>query len=126
GRDAFGLLQPYGGNRRRILAPAEARFHGSVLLLIGLEPPRIRTGLRADGRRQHRPAIVFLRVGQLYHVHHEAIARRQWQGGRLCGAAPARAAGAPRICDDGITSRVIAPGTWVAASLARPSPLVLG
>jgi hypothetical protein len=66
GRKPFGLLQPPGGHRRGILEPAHPRFHRRVLLLLGVEHLRICTGLRADGRGEHGPPSVLLRVWQRF------------------------------------------------------------
>jgi hypothetical protein len=68
-RDPFGLLEPHGADRRRILDPAKARFHRGILVLIGLENGGIAAHLSTPGCSQHHPAIVLLRVGARLHLH---------------------------------------------------------
>src|SRR5919108_727645 len=64
GRDPFGLLQPYGTNGRRMLAPTTTGFHGRVVLLIRVKKLRVRTRLRTHGRGQDRPSVVLRRTAQ--------------------------------------------------------------
>ena len=85
-----GLLPPYGGARRRGLAPAQARCHGGGLLLRGLEPRGLRPDRRPDRRGPHCPPVVCVGRGQGRDRDHEAIACRRRGGGRLGGASPPR------------------------------------
>src|SRR5262249_19822190 len=96
-----------------------------MLLLIGLEHFRIRTGLRAYRRCQHRPAIVLFRVRPALPVHAEAIARFQRWGRRLRWPSPPGTARAAGVCPPAVADHVIAPGTWAAASPALPTPLIV-
>jgi len=110
-----GLLPPYGGARRRGLAPATARCHGGGLLLRGLEPRGLRPARRPDRRGPHCPPVVCVGCGQGRDRDHEAIAclrrggglqhhcPRGWEApvgdhpGRLSGARR-RGAGPPGVC----------------------------
>jgi len=74
GGNAFGFLEPHGGNGRGILDPTKTRFHGGILVLIGLENLCIRTSLRAYRRGEDGPSIVFLWVPQSFDFDHHAIA----------------------------------------------------
>ena len=85
-----GLLPPYGGARRRGLAPATARCHGGGLLLRGLEQRGLRPARRPDRRGPHCPPVVCVGRGQGRDCDHEAIACRRRGGGRLGGASPPR------------------------------------
>src|SRR5262249_43975297 len=96
-----------------------------MLLLIGLENFRIRTGLRAYRRCQHRPAIVLFRVRPALHLHDEAKARFQRWWRRLRWPSPTGTARAACVCHQAIADHVIAPGTWAAASPALATPLIV-
>jgi hypothetical protein len=102
GRQPCGLRPPPRAERRGRLAPAQARCDGGGVLWLGLEHLRIRTGGRAERRRQPGPALVLLRGGPPLRFHPETIARlqrgrRRRRGARAPrerarGAAAARAA----------------------------------
>jgi hypothetical protein len=96
-RDPCGLLQPYGADRRRLLAPAQAVFHRGVVLLLGLEHLGIRTRLRAHGRGQHRPPMVLLSVAQGCNLACQARARLGRRRGHRGRTAPTRATRATRV-----------------------------
>src|SRR5215470_6250533 len=118
GGKPFGFLPPHGRKSRRGLAPAQARFHGRVLLLRGLEHRGICTHLRADSGGAYGPALVLLRVGQHLALANEAIAwlvRGEVRLGGPSPPCPARGAGgghAPSA--DGL----LPPGAWAAPAAA--------
>jgi len=87
-----GLLPPYGGARRRGLAPATARCHGGGLLLRGLEPRGLRPDRRPDRRGPHCPPVVCVGRGQGRDCDHEAIACRRRGGGPAWRGVPAASA----------------------------------
>src|SRR5215510_13324261 len=123
-RDPCGLLQPHGSDGSRILEPAKTRFHGGILVLIGLENLPIRTALLAYRRSQDRPPIVLFRIGQGLNLNRQAIARLERRWGPLrwpASTGPARAAG---VCYEAIADRVIPPGTWTAPAAARPPAFI--
>jgi hypothetical protein len=89
-----GVLPPHGRQRRRRRAPAPARCHRGVRLLIGLEPLGIGPARRAHGGGEPRPAMVRLWVGQGRPLHdHASAAGGRWGGG-CRGPAPPGAASA--------------------------------
>jgi hypothetical protein len=57
GRNPFGLREPYGTERRQMLAPPKARLPSGILLLIGMKNRTLRTALGAHGRGQDSPAV---------------------------------------------------------------------
>jgi hypothetical protein len=124
GRDPFGLLPPHGGNRRRVLDPAKARFHGRLLLLIGLENLGIRTDLSAHRRGEHRPPISFFGLVQGLDLHGAARARLCRGRGGLRRTSPARPTRAAGVGHDAIAYGMIPPGLGPAA--APPRAPVLG
>src|SRR5215471_9955539 len=125
-RQPCGLLQPYGGDRRGMLAPPQTRFHGGILVLIGLKNLSIRAVLRADRSGQHRPPLVLFSLGQGLNLDHQTLACRERRGGSLCGASPAAAARAAGVCHAARADGVRPPGTGPAPSASRPLALIRG
>ncbi len=74
GGNPFWFLQPYRGDGRGVLDPTKSRFHGGILVLIGLENLGIRPYLRGHRRREYGPPIVLLWVTQDLDLDHHAIA----------------------------------------------------
>src|SRR5262245_16577110 len=125
GRDPFGLLQPHGADRCWILDPAQAGFHGGVVLLIDPENVSIRTRLSVHGRGEDGPPIVLFRVAQGFSLDCQARARlRRWWICLRGTSAPSttRAAG---VCHNAIVYGMIPPGLGPAASAAMPSVVIL-
>ena len=119
------FLQPPGSHSRRVLAPAQARFHGRGLLLLGLEQLGICTDLRAACGGEYRPAIVLLRVHQRLDLAHTSIPRLSRWGGWLGGTAPPRTARGAGVGHDTRADGVVPPGLRPAPSPAR-SPGLIG
>ena len=119
GGHPFGLLPPHGADGRRGREPAHARCHGRVWLLRGLEKRGIRPWLRAHRGGEPGPALVRLRVAQRLALAHEASARRDRCWRRLRWSSPTSTARAARGGDEARADRVLAPGTWATAALAR-------
>jgi hypothetical protein len=109
GRNPFGLLEPYGADRRRILDPPKARFHGGVLLLIGLENRTLPPALGAYGRGQDDPAVFLFRHGLDRDLNAEVIAEghKRWVGLRRASSSCPTCTPCDR--DDVIAHRMVAP-----------------
>src|SRR5262245_23386006 len=100
-----------------MLDPAQARFYGGILVLIGLENVGIRTDLSADRGGQHGPSVVLFSICQGLDLDHEAIARlhRRWL--QLRRPSPMGAARAAGRCHAVITDRMIPPQAWAAPAV---------
>src|SRR2546422_5894022 len=83
GGNPFGFLEPHGSDGHGVLAPTKTRFHGRLLVLIGLKNLCIRPLFRAYRRGEDGPPLVFLWVTQDLDLDHHAIARLGWGWGRL-------------------------------------------
>jgi hypothetical protein len=125
-RDPFGLLQPYGSNRRWGLDPATAGFHRRGLLLIGLENLGVRTHRSTHRGGQPRPPIVLLSLGQSLDLDHEALARLGRRRVGLGRTSPTGAARAAARCPDARAERVLSPGVRPAPAAALPPAFIVG
>ena len=124
GGNPFRLLQPYGGDRRRILAPAKAGVHRGVWVLIGLEKIDIRTDLRGHRGGPHRPPLVRFSLGQRLDFAPEALARLGRGRVRLGWTSPTSTARAAGVGHKARASRVRTPGVWAATASARLLALI--
>src|SRR5215475_9273628 len=125
GGNPFRFLEPHGGDRRGVLNPTKTRFHGRILVLIGLKNLCIRPPLRAYRRGEDGPPIIFLWVTQALDLDHHAIARlgRGWV--RLRGPSSTGAACTAGLCHDAIADRVIPPGPRPAPAASWPPAFIL-
>jgi len=94
------------------------------LVLIGLENLCIRSLLRAHRRGEYRPPIVVLSVGECLNLNPHTISHFGREGVGRRGTSPTRTARAACGGHDALADRMIAPGTWAAASLALPLALI--
>jgi hypothetical protein len=126
GRHPFRLLQPHGAAGCRVLAPANARCHGGVLLLIGRAKRRVCPGRRASRGGQHRPSLRRCRVAPRLDLDHEARARLRRGGVRLRWTAQARPPHAAGVGHDARAAGMRSPALGPPASPAWPPGLIRG